>query len=108
MKNLKVLLENVETSILASVPAVLGIIIGIIWGRISQVQYQNQPPKPMNSFIVGIIFLIWSLSFVIVIWRKEFPQILTAKGNTALIYGWLGLITCLFFGITLMGKAFFY
>jgi len=105
---MKAFLSRIDTSILVSLPALFGIVMGIIWERIAKAQFNNNPPLPINSRIVGLIFLVWSLSFVVIIYRKEAPVTIRMRGKRALIYGWIGFILCLFFGISLIVKSFFY
>ncbi len=106
---MKAFFSQMDTIILVSIPAFVGIVMGILWEIVAKAQFHNHPPGALNARIVGLIFLVWSLTFAGMIFRKEAPvRIRLIVGKWALLYGWIGFISCLFLGISLFVKSFFY
>ena len=69
--------KSFVTSLLTIIPGVIGFLKLIIWNRYVHTHYDGIIPKSTNGLIVGLTFLTWSFSFVVVIIRKEFPSPIT-------------------------------
>lgn len=98
--------KSFVTSLLMIIPGAIGSLTLIIWNRYVQTHYDGIIPKSTNDLIVGLTFLTWSLSFVIVIIRKEFPSPITLRGTPAIIVGAVFLLMSLYFGIGLVLRSF--
>lgn len=96
------------TQILTLIPLLVGVLFLIIMNRMSGILFKYWPSGKINNFTIGLAFLIWSLSFLIIVLRKEAPFIVAIRGKAAVLYGSLFLLIGLFFGVSLVIKALLY
>ena len=87
---LRNLFFQLSTVMLASIPGLTGFIVLWIW------LYTGVIPPQMDNLMNGVVFFIWSICFMIIIWRKEAPLFITLEGKPAIIFGIIGLLFCLF------------
>lgn len=92
------------TGILSSIAVCTGFFILWLWGKVVEKNYGGVIPKQTNFLIIGIVFFIWSITFIIVIWRKEAPVLFPMEGKSAVIFGIIGLLISLFFSISFFLK----
>lgn len=99
-------IKSMTTTILMTIPFVIGFLVILVWEKYAHTHYDGAIPKSTNDLIVGLTFLTWSLSFVVVIIRKEFPSPITLRGIPAIIVGSIFLLASLYFGIGLVLRSF--
>lgn len=98
--------RSATTAISMTMPFVVGFLAIFGWERYVHTHNDVAIPKSTNDLVVGLTFLIWSLSFVIVIIRKEFPSPITLRGTPAIIFGTVFLLMGLYFGVGLVLRSF--
>lgn len=100
-------LKDHLTSLLAMIPIFMGFLILVLQDKIINIWFKTIPADKLSNFTVGLAFLVWCLSFVIMIWRREASLIVRVKGKFAIIYGIIFLVICVFLGFSLIYKSIF-
>ena len=83
---LRNLFFQLSTVILVLIPGIISFIVIWIW------LYTGIIPPRMDYLMSGIVCFIWSISSMIIIWRKEAPLFITLKGKPAIIFGVIGAL----------------
>jgi hypothetical protein len=84
---------------LLALPPIVGTIFGLIWVQIKPIvssMVGKHNSEILNFFVFGVVLLIWSISGIIIIWRKEIPVVFSifARGKVAVAIGILIMAFC--------------
>jgi hypothetical protein len=102
-------LKDQQTGLLAMIPCFFGYLILALQDKTINIWFKGIPADRLNSFTVGLAFLVWGLVPVIIILRKEMPFIVNIKGKFAVIYGLIFLLISLYLGLGLItSRSSFY
>lgn len=75
------------------IPAVIGLIVGVIWTAYTQSTYDGQPPEQLNDLATALVFLIWGFSPFIGLRRDFFPFFANPRSDAAHNTAVIALIT---------------
>jgi hypothetical protein len=96
--------KDPTTGVLMSIPILIGFIIMFVGEWLLNYLYKGVVPLKMQFLHSSLVFLAWSSALIVVIRRKEFPQIVTVRGPLAIGLGWIFLLLGLFFSILFLYK----
>lgn len=81
---------------------VTGLLIGFLATQILPVPFTG---KIYELLIVSIIFFLWGLGGLVVIIRRELPQLIPIKGKLAIVYGVFMMVFCWIFALGMLIMA---
>lgn len=91
LARIKARVKGASTVFLVSILALTGFLIPTAWLWMHNKPFSGTPLE----LLIGIcVFALWGSTGIVVVARKELPQLITVRGTLAVIYGVLIVVFC--------------